>query len=189
MSVRRNARTSAMRIFGPFISLLLSLPLVFGETGYWLYADIYQYVLKAEIREMICEISPDDGQLVSLRFPADANERTGFVWTKGDEEFLYGGEMYDIVRTSTARDSVTYFCFRDVNENSYRLKLVNMASQEQNPLGSITLPAQVLCFQFLSAQFIYRYDPQPAASFSLIPPQAAEPLHATDPHPPRSKFS
>lgn len=168
--------------------LILSLPLILGETGYWLYANIYQHVLNAEISEVLHEISCDDDQLVPLRFPLVHNTISYFTWTKEGKEFLFAGEMYDIVRTITSSDSVTYLCFRDIQENSYRLKLENLASQEQGSSGGISVPVRALNFIYLPSLFLFHYAPHGAYTFPLIATSTVDPLLDTDSPPPRSYF-
>jgi hypothetical protein len=40
------------------------------------------------------------------------------VWTKDGKEFCYRDEMYDVVKTVSDRDSVSYYCIKDKEENN-----------------------------------------------------------------------
>ena len=168
--------------------LVLSLPLILGETGYWLYANIYQHMLNAEISEVLSEISPDDNQLVPVRLPLVHKAIPGFTWKEEGKEFLLDGELYDIVRTTISPDSVTYLCFRDLRENSYRVKLENLASQEQRSSSGISIPARALNFNYISSLFVFEFAPHGAYTFPLIAASTSDPLLDTDSPPPRSNF-
>jgi len=66
---------------------------------------------------MIKEGVPED-KLIAFSFDRTIREKPikEFKWTKPNE-FRYKGEMYDIVREETGKDSVTYYCIHDVKES------------------------------------------------------------------------
>ena len=174
-----------IKIFHSCLVVILGFSLFLGETGYWLYANIYQSMLKSEIAEALCEISPDDAQLVPVKFSLIQKESSSVTWITQGKEFLFEGEMYDIIRTTCSADSITYFCFHDIRENSYRLKLENQASQTQGSLSFIATPIQTLSFQYLPSVFIYRYAPRLAFSSLVVEKSLSDPLLAVDSPPPR----
>src|SRR5690606_30808540 len=93
-------------------------------------------------------------------------------------EFAYLGEMYDVVRSSSTRDSVTYWCHHDVRETRLRASMqAFLTSQVHKPEGSAPGPVQRL-HQYVSHLFCSRL-PATWPEESRVPVQAvfAEPHH------------
>ncbi len=70
--------------------------------------------IRARMNEKVKEVIPES-LLVQFTFTSEY-ENKYVQWEKEGKEFKYKGDMYDIVRMSGHRNSVTYTCLRDKDE-------------------------------------------------------------------------
>lgn len=101
------------KIFAIGFLLVLLLPAI--ATYY-----VYQYreaKWEQEVKEHIAQ-GIDLSQLRVFTF-SEEDSKTELNW-EHSKEFEYKGEMYDIVRSETKGDSITYFCFWDKTEKGLK---------------------------------------------------------------------
>jgi hypothetical protein len=109
------------RIFGIFLLLACIVPVSF--TTVWLKlerADIQEEAL-AKMQAL-----SDETELTQIRI--HRTETQQLRW-KDRHEFLYQGEMYDVVRKETRGDYTVYFCFRDSKETQLERRAENFWKQ------------------------------------------------------------
>ena len=94
-------------------SILLLLIFLFTISGYYWYFSFKQHLIKEEIeREIIQGMKEED--LTELVLPD--NNHNGFFWIKKNKEFMYRGDMYDVVKIFKKSQNIHYICFRDKKE-------------------------------------------------------------------------
>ena len=96
-----------------YISIIVLFIFLFNIGGYYLWFSAIQYGLQKEMEKEIGEGSKDD-DLTLIIVPAKGE--TGVVWIKPDKEFLYKGEMYDVVKIQNKDQKKYYYCLNDSKE-------------------------------------------------------------------------
>ena len=74
------------------------------------------------------------GDLLTLRI--HRGDMSSIEW-KGDDEFSYGGEMYDIVHSEVDGDFIVYQCWPDKRESQLNKKLqaaLSMVMEDHQPI-------------------------------------------------------
>ncbi|MGB9696826.1 MAG: hypothetical protein ACP5P3_08825 [Ignavibacteria bacterium] len=99
------------------VSILLAL-FVLYNSGVYLFLYIHsEKVVKQEAKDRIRSglLREDECKLfvVSKSYQLNENEFT-FI---GDDEILYQGQMYDIVKVEDSDDSIKYYCLNDESES------------------------------------------------------------------------
>lgn len=99
------------------ISILLALFILYNS-GVYLFLYIHtEKVVKQQAKERIRSGILKDEEyrlfIVSKLYRSEANDFT-FI---GDDEILYQGQMYDIVKIEDSGDSIKYYCLNDENES------------------------------------------------------------------------
>ncbi len=106
------------RTVAQILILLLILPI--GLTSG--YLKWQQRMVKQEVKsKLLCNL--DDTDLTRLSFHKQGV--SSLNW-KDIHEFSYGGEMYDVVRIETLKDSVIYWCWHDVKESIIEQQLYSL---------------------------------------------------------------
>lgn len=82
--------------------------------GYYYSFEINRKQIRREVRQLIKKSVPEK-DLVAIQ--VTAADPSGLLWTKKDKEFMFKGEMYDIVRQELKNDTIIYHCIRDVKES------------------------------------------------------------------------
>ncbi len=88
---------------------------LFNIFGYYIPFLLKRSEIKTEMREKINEIRFKDN-VVKLTFPLH-EKHTKIEWKEEGKEFRYKDEMYDIVKIEYDKDSISYFCLQDKDEN------------------------------------------------------------------------
>lgn len=94
-----------------FLSIFL-----YNTIGYLVVFKKIQYGIKKEIKTRI-KNKLDEKDLVLIKYPShpDKAQRKLFHW-KEENEFLYDGNMYDVVRKYSIHDTTYYYCINDTKE-------------------------------------------------------------------------
>jgi hypothetical protein len=93
------------------ISILLALVFIYNATGYYLTFLVQRNKIKKEIKRQIKNSVPDNS-LTRISFSVSS---PGPEWTD-ENEFLWHGMMYDVVRTEIKNGNITYWCINDRQE-------------------------------------------------------------------------
>jgi hypothetical protein len=107
--------------------------IILGLLAFFMLVGIKYIVDKSHIRNAVLEairegVAPE--QLIVFNFTK--SEVEALNWKK-DHEFELAGEMYDIVETSIAGDTLIYTCFHDTKETKYKRRFYKF-------LGSLLIP-------------------------------------------------
>ncbi len=95
------------------LAVLLLLCLCLPVVGTLALLQHQRYAVRKSVKKKLVE-GVRDAELVQLsfRFPQDAQ----LLQWQDEHEFAYAGNLYDIVRVRTERDSVHYVCWLDSEE-------------------------------------------------------------------------
>jgi len=98
------------------LSILITILFLYNTTGYLIVFKSFQYGIKEEIKTKI-KNNLNDKDLVLIKYPSHPNKQQKklFHW-KEENEFLYNGNMYDVVRQYSIHDTVYYYCINDTRE-------------------------------------------------------------------------
>jgi len=83
--------------------------------------------IRKEVKKRINDGLKDE-ELVKLTFHKDDVDEL-LIWAKKDE-FDFGGQMFDIVRSWESNDSVTYMCWKDDDESIIKQRLNQLSELE-----------------------------------------------------------
>jgi hypothetical protein len=101
------------------ISLTAVILLLFNTGGYII---IYQQLIFLNRNDIQTKIANDEinEDLILLSFKKSdiQNGKIDFRW-KHSKEFKYKSDMYDVVEKSETKDSISFFCYRDIKEKKY----------------------------------------------------------------------
>ena len=98
-----------------YLSAALLLIFLFNVGGYFFYFKFLQYKLQKEIKQEIRSGLKEDELLLII---VPINEKNQITWVKKNKEFLYQGEMYDIIKTKNQNQKTYYYCINDLREKN-----------------------------------------------------------------------
>ncbi len=87
-------------------------------------------IVRSEMNERIKD-DLEKSMIVKLTFSINQNESQP-TWTEDGKEFNYKDEMYDVVKTETKDDRITYFCIKDKDEKELNLALEDLIKKNQS---------------------------------------------------------
>lgn len=99
---------------------MLILSLLLPAAGSIAYLHLQRVMVKKAIKKKLLNDIPLEGLTVfSLNKEGSKHQ---LKW-EDDQEFEYNGEMYDVVYTKIKGDSISYWCWRDMEETIINRKL------------------------------------------------------------------
>ena len=98
------------------LSIIIIILFLYNTVGYLALFKSLQYGIKKEIKTRI-KRKLDDSDLMLIKFPSHPNKQQQklFHW-KEENEFVYEGNMYDVVRQYSIHDTIYFYCIKDSNE-------------------------------------------------------------------------
>jgi hypothetical protein len=94
----------------------LAFLILYNVLGYLIVFKSYQYAIKNEIKSKIRNAVPDK-DLVIIKFSCqDIHSRKNHYKKTDDNEFRFGGKLYDIVRSKVNGDTTIFYCINDTRE-------------------------------------------------------------------------
>jgi hypothetical protein len=91
------------------ISVILLFVFLYNIGGYYIWFKLEQINIKSEIQNT-SEVKTLTLITVSLHGKSD------IIWTEENKEFIYHGEMFDVVKVKTDNNSKYYYCINDKKE-------------------------------------------------------------------------
>jgi hypothetical protein len=125
-----------MNIVRKYISFLLISVLLYNIGGYCLLFNALKYSIQRENEQQILKGLRDD-ELTLISVPL--NGSNGISWIKPGKEFMFKGQMFDVVKTATKQHEKIYYCLRDAKEKqliSRYLKTHKTKSESEKKLKS-----------------------------------------------------
>jgi len=92
-----------------FISFILLFVFIYNIGGYYIWFKLEQYNIQSEIRN-------DSHKKALTLISIPLNDKSCITWTEENKEFIYHGEMYDIVKTKIINNVKYYYCINDKKE-------------------------------------------------------------------------
>ncbi len=92
-----------------FISVILLFVFLYNISGYYIWFKLEQFNIKSEIR------SGSEVKKMTL-FTVPLNFKSGIVWIEDNKEFIYHGEMFDVVKMKINNNVKYYYCINDKKE-------------------------------------------------------------------------
>ncbi len=106
-----------------FVMLILS-----QGAGMFFLLKLQQSAARANMKERLKK-GVDDSELAHFVFHRNMPKEVSWVHAR---EFMYGGEMYDVVRQVTKGDSVHIACVHDHHETKLVKKLLKIVNPEKS---------------------------------------------------------
>lgn len=95
-----------------FSLIILISVLAYSQVGYYFVLRHSQFVQKEVIKEKILsQLKDDELKIISL-----TDDHQQIFWEESGKEFLFNGEMYDVVKTKTVNGKVMLYCINDKKE-------------------------------------------------------------------------
>lgn len=147
--------------------MLLFLSLTAPFAGTFTFLQIRKQLVKKEVKWRMIE-GLDKDELVLLKFSRKETE-TILNW-KHSREFEFLGEMYDIVETVIAGDSVFYYCWWDHEETHLNKQLNSLLAKaagqhEQNKDSARKI------YQFFKTLYLEPVNHDNFRSYAVFPKQ------------------
>ena len=139
---------------------------LFNFAGYFIVFKVEQYQIKSEIEAKITAgIETEALTIITI----EKSDFQSVEWVEGNKEFRYKGGLYDVVKNTETRKTITYYCISDLKEESLFSDLdehihVNVANNSQK--SSKKLNNHVIKLYFLNTRPIL--IPQELAYFPLF---------------------
>lgn len=92
-----------------FISFILLFIFIYNIGGYYIWFRLEQYNIQSEIQN-----GSQKKELTLISVPL--NDKSSIIWTEENKEFIYHGEMYDVVKIKTINNINYYYCINDKKE-------------------------------------------------------------------------
>ena len=87
------------------------------------------YSIHKEVRSTFTNNIPDNN-LIAIA--VDNKTKSAIRFTDDDDEFMYNGKMYDVVRHETKGDTVIYHCINDTKEDALFANLNTEVKKNMN---------------------------------------------------------
>jgi hypothetical protein len=136
--------------------------LLFNTVGYYLvfYGDLIAVKHEAEV--MIWGHKNTE-QVVSIRFALKDNKPVGsdLIFTD-DDEFIYQGRMYDVIRSSRSAEYIEFKCYTDTKETTLAQNLCKKVDSDTES------PAQKNKGNSSVKEFVKDYTPHEQEVFTAV---------------------
>ncbi len=133
-------------------AILIVLLFAFQSAGVFLLFQVKQQEIRSEIKQRIKQGVPEE-ELVVLTFPNAVLKSSGddFRWIH-EREFIYHGQLYDIVKRVPGSDSTTFHCISDEEETLLFKNLDHMVNREMGKDKTRSGKTQTMLYLFLPEQ-------------------------------------
>ena len=100
-------------MFKKFISIIIITVLLFNAIGNLIVFESMRYTIKKEVKSDIIS-KTSDHNLITIIVDTNTKKNIRFM---DDDEFMYNGRMYDIVKQENKNDTTIYLCSNDTKED------------------------------------------------------------------------
>jgi hypothetical protein len=118
-----------------FFSCTFLFLYLYNIVGYLAVFSVVKYRVREEVKAVLKGTVPHH-ELLTLTFHTESLLRGEYAlqWIE-PHEFRYNGSMYDIIQTSVDRDSTSYVCINDVQEERLFAHLDNHVQRHMGDSG------------------------------------------------------
>ncbi|NJO91210.1 MAG: hypothetical protein HC831_21285 [Chloroflexia bacterium] len=100
--------------------------ILYQLVGYYSIHQLQLCRVRKEVKKQIKSNIPQN-QLTIIQF--SLFEINTINWVKKDKEFIYKGEMYDVVKVNKLNNATTFYCIADFKETRLFAKLDDFVNQ------------------------------------------------------------
>ena len=111
------------------ISIIAISVLLFNTIGSLIVFESTRYCIHKEIKNTITQSIPQN-KLIAIIIDNNTKKDINFV---DDNEFLYKGKMYDVVKQQTNGDTIIYYC---INDNKEEELFANLNKEVKNNMDT-----------------------------------------------------
>ncbi len=133
-------------------AISIVLLFAFQSVGVFLLFHLRQQEIRSEIKSRVKQGVPEE-ELVVLTIPNALLKSSGdrFRWIH-EREFIYHGQLYDIVKRVPGNESTTFHCISDEEETRLFKNLDHMVNREMGRDKTRSGKTQVVLHLFVPAQ-------------------------------------
>jgi len=148
------------------ISIIAISVLLFNTIGNLIVFESTRYCIHKEIKNTITQSIPQN-KLIAIIIDNKTKKDINFV---DDNEFLYKGKMYDVVRQQANGDTIIYYCINDNKEEELYANLNKEVknNMDTNPVKNKT--KQILNKITISLFYEDKNNTKPDISYNVIYP-------------------
>jgi hypothetical protein len=153
------------------ITILLLALFVFDITGFFLVFNIQRSFIRNNIKHQIRQELPREHLTVII----DSGRGKSEIKWREKDEFRYKGEMYDVVRSGTGGNGITYYyCIDDKAETQLYRKMEKLIENTVNNRDNSAMGKTYLIklyqsvYSLVSNRFVILLQPSDIASFESI---------------------
>lgn len=127
--------------------ILLIFVLAYSQVGYYFVSRHYQALHKEVIKEKILsQLKEEELKIISV-----SDNHQQIYWEEEGKEFLFKGEMYDVVKTKTVDGEVMLYCINDKKErelvDNYNLITKHNSSSDKKGKNTIDNSFNLFVYQ------------------------------------------
>jgi hypothetical protein len=149
------------------ISILLCLALLTNSVGFLIIFKFLQSQAQSDIKAMLqCEIPMEKLELIAISNHNQYKQN----WKKENNEFLYEGRMYDVVKMKISKDTTYYYCINDTREEDLFANQAELIKQNVNDSIAHNKTAQKLFQQLVQDYFFSKSELNLFAGISRLNP-------------------
>jgi len=123
-----------MNFVKKIFSILSAFIFLFGAAGYYLAFTMIDGDLKNEIAQSVH--SPSRHQIVQLSFSEKELQNEVRFTSSKQNEFIYNGENYDVVKINSDADHITFTCIADKKETDLFAHFDNKLNEQSSTNSS-----------------------------------------------------
>lgn len=143
--------------------------LVFSQVGYYAVKRFTQEAHREFIKELLHnKLKDDEMEVISL---TDNTEK--IYWQEEGKEFLYKGELYDVVKIKTFSGKTMLYCINDKKEkeliDKYNTVTKNNSAKDKKAKGNVQPTTMPFVLQQNSTDLVRLYGPFKQYSLFISP--------------------
>ncbi len=127
--------------------ILLIFVLAYSQVGYYFVSRHYQALQKEVIKEKILSQLKEE----ELKIISASDNHQQIYWEEEGKEFLFKGEMYDVVKTKIVNGKVMLYCINDKKErelvDNYNLITKHNSSSDKKGKNTIDNSFNLFVYQ------------------------------------------
>jgi len=165
-----------------FFSISFAILFLFFAAGYYLIFISMDKKVKLEMAHLI-QSSPTHSSTVQFSFSKKELLHDVHFTSSSQNEFIYHGEHYDVVKTQNDGDQTLFFCIADKKETSLfaQFKKQTSDSSPSNSSGKIQLKQADWMFQSLNKEIYFSHSVCLLTNFTAIITSSQEEIFSPPP--------
>jgi hypothetical protein len=134
--------------------------------GFYLAFEIERCQIKEKIKEKLINNLPEK-ELSLIKISSGESKK--ITWTEEGKEFRYDGDMFDVVKIRTGKDTTYYYCFNDEKESKLFVSLDKLVKdQTDNSQSKTNQKKHDITYFFHEVLVTYRLTETPILYFNHL---------------------